>query len=370
MDMAVQAKFTEEVKNSLQIESFIYHIIRQDEEEPSLNDQVTLSLEQKEFFEERIRVSSKGTQFMFKHPEVNSTRAECLKILDDEENNLKRVSQSLTLRFFEDHNRSMNDGVFITAVVSVLVNDVRHRLLSFLKVDYSVVYQQKVTDEAGLKTVTLERIVDSLADSPKAMQKWAVVDPTDLFDWDALAAQRGTSAAKKDTEVAISDYFKSFLQVTVKDTGSKLTKESVNIAKRWARSLDKLPDGMVRSDFKARAIHYFENNDQFDTSSFVESVLGAYAAEDMSDAERKEREVLREEHSLSLLESLDQAGIAGQTFTCFPSSIPDGSRRTKIKTGTGLVVTFNGTRDYHNITVESDGDEKVITIRTTQYSEE
>jgi len=42
----------------------------------------------------------------------------------------------------------------------------------------------------GKQLVSLTRVMDSLADSPKALQKWAVVDPSDTFAWNALALQR------------------------------------------------------------------------------------------------------------------------------------------------------------------------------------
>lgn len=363
------ATLTTAVRESIQIESFIYHIIRQDEEEPSYNDEVTLSSEQKTFFEERIRAACDGTQFSFTDPENNNCKIDCDSILSDVANNFVPTSRLLTSRFFEAHNRSMNEGVFIVAVISVLINNSRKQLLSFLKVDYSTVFQQKVQNVDGRQVVTLTKVMDSLADSPKALQKWAIVDPSDLFIWDALALQRNTPNDKKDTDIAISGYFKAFLQVKARQTPSALTKESVSETRKWAQSLSELPEGISRSDFKARAINYFENTDQFNTENYINQVLGSYVEEGMTDAEKQEILNLRSQHEASLRNALSEAGIAGQTFESMPSSIPSNSRKNVLKTSTGVTVAYQGTRAQNNISVTTDGPEQVITIRTVQLDE-
>lgn len=87
------------VIESLQIENFIYHVIRHDLEEPSFNDEVTLEQEQKEFFERQIRRACEGTQFLFSNPEDNTCRIDCLDILGDI-TTLVPKSRVLTQRFF------------------------------------------------------------------------------------------------------------------------------------------------------------------------------------------------------------------------------------------------------------------------------
>ncbi|WP_067867159.1 nucleoid-associated protein [Neptuniibacter marinus] len=365
----VVATFTEAVRESIQIESFIYHIIRKDVDEPDYNDQVSLSSEQKAFFENCIRSACDGTQFIFSDPDNNTCKSDCEVLLDDVPAQLKPISRRLAGRFFSAHNKSMSEGVFIVSVFSVLLNNVRHNLLAFLKVDYSTVYQQQVAQVNGEQIVSLTRVMDSLADSPRALQKWAVVDPASTFAWNVLALQRDTASAKKDTEVAISSYFKNFLQVTVRENASTLTKNTVSGVNEWAKGLPDLPEDMGRSDFKARAINYFENADSFNTDEFVNRVLGAYTSEGMTDAEKAEREQLKVAHEASLRDLLAEKGIAGQVFDARPDSIPKNSRTTTLKTSTGVKVSFQGTRKSNNIEVAQIGNEQVITIRTVQLDE-
>lgn len=366
---SVVATFTAAVRESVQIESFIYHIIRKDVDEPDYNDQVSLNPEQKTFFESCIRSACDGTQFVFTDPINNTCKADCEVILADVLAQLNPMSRRLAGRFFSAHNKSMSEGVFIVSVFSVLLNNNRHNLLAFLKVDYSTVYQQTVAHVNGQQVVSLTRVMDSLADSPKALQKWAVVDPTNTFSWNVLALQRDTVSAKKDTEVAISGYFKNFLQVTVRENASTLTKNTVSGVNEWARGLPDLPEDMGRSDFKARAINYFENVDTFSTDDFVTRVLGSYSSEEMSDEERTERDQLKSEHEASLRDFLAEKGIAGQVFDSRPNSIPKSSRLTTLKTSTGVKVSYQGTRESNNIEVEQIGNEQVITIRTVQLDE-
>lgn len=366
---SVVATFTAAVRSSVQIESFIYHIIRKDADEPAYNDQVTLNPEQKLFFEDCIRSACDGTQFVFVDPDNNTCKDDCTNILNDLAANLPLISRRLAGRFFAAHNKSMSEGVFIVSAFSVLLNNQRHNLLAFLKVDYSTVYQQNVKQVDGKHLVSLIRVMDSLADSPKALQKWAVVDPSDTFAWNVLALQRNTNSAKKDTEVAISGYFKNFLQVTVRENASTLTKNTVTGISNWARGVADIPEDMGRSDFKARAIHYFENTASFKTDDFVNRVLGTYVDEDMSDEERTVRLQLRTSHEASLRDHLAQIGVAGQVFDSRPDSIPKSTKTTTLKTSTGVKVSYQGTRESNNITVEKSGNEQVITIRTIQLDE-
>ena len=366
----ITATLTQVVKDSIQIEKFIYHVIRKDAEEPDYFDEVGLDKEQKIFFEDRIKEACEGTQFIFTDPEVNTCKLDCNQLLQDTKNNLLSISRKMTRRFFDAHNRSMSDGVFIVAVVSVLVKNERKNLLSFLKVDYSTVYQQQVTESAGKKIIHLKRIMDSLADSKEALQKWAIIDPSDLFVWDVIASQRRIAKDKQDTDKAISKYFKNFLQVTVRKTASVLTKQTVAETNNWIHSLHDLPSDLNRGDFKARAIAYFENTDKFDTDAFIEQALGSYASEGMSQDERNLREDLRQEHKALLKDHLAEAGISGQTFESRPNSIPKKTKSNKWTTNTGVIISFQGTLKNNNIEVQEDGDQSIITIRATQLDRE
>jgi hypothetical protein len=89
----------------------------------------------------------------------------------------------------------------------------------------------------------------------------------------------------------------------------------------------------------------------------------------MNDTEKQERIDLRKLHEGSLRNALSEAGIAGQVFESMPGSIPGKSRKTTLKTSTGVTVVYQGTQAHNNITVISEGLEQVITIRTVQLDE-
>lgn len=366
----VTATLTQAVKDSILIEKFIYHVIRKDAEGPDYYDEVELDKEQKIFFEDRIKEGCAGTQFIFTDPQENTCKSDCQELLQDIKTNLLPISKELTKRFFDAHNRSMSPGVFIVSVVSAMINSKRKNLLSFLKVDYSTVYQQRVTEEAGKKKIHLKLIIDSLADSKDALQKWAIVDPSDLFAWDVIASQRHTHKEKQNTDKAISKYFKNFLQVQVRETSSALTVRAVSETKKWVNAIPELPSDLVRGDFKARAIAYFENTEKFDTDKFIDQVLGKYTSDDMTQEDRKQREELLQSHKALFEDYLTEAGIAGQIFESKPNSISKKTKTNKWTTNTGVIINFQGTLKNNNISIQQDGEQNIITIRATQIDQE
>lgn len=363
------------VIDSLQIENFIYHVIRHDLEEPTFNDEVTLEQEQKEFFERQIRRACEGTQFLFYNPTDNSCKIDCIDILDNL-SNLVPKSRILTQRFFSTHNRTMSDGIFIVAVVSVLVGDQRYKLLSFLKIDFTTVYQQQRNEVNGRHIVSLTRIIDSLADTPRALQKWALLDPSSAFAWDVIALQRGKSDNVKDTNEAISDYFRNFLQVIVRDNPSSLTKKTVQSTSDWSKSVASMfPSHVKHTDIKARAVSYFDSHDQFDTHSYLEHVLGSFIPpelkeEGLTEVQQQSKTSYLEQQSNcrnSLLRMLSDREISGQVFECRPNSIPSTSRKSKLVTGEDVTILFKGELADNNIEITENNGEKIITIRTTQF---
>mgnify|MGYP004710817455 FL=1 len=130
--------------------------------------------------------------------------------------------------------------------------------------------------------------------------------------------------------------------------------------------MDNLPEDISRSDFKSRAISFFENSENFDTDRFIEQVLGTYVKPDMDEQKREEMIALRDTHKASFREALAQAGIAGQNFESKPDSIPTGDKRTMMTTLTGVKVSFQGTLEENGIIVDKEGGEFVVVIKTPQ----
>lgn len=366
--MTINSSVSEAAKNSVAIESFIFHIIESGEEEPLYNDQVVLDTPQKEFFEERIREACDGTQFVFRNPEVE-IKEDCSALVEGSEGSLVRYSRRLTSRFLIAHNNSMNNGVFIVSVFSMAIGESRKKFVCLMKVDYSTVYEQRRALRNGKQVVSLTRVINSLADSPKALQKWAVIDSGDTYSWDVTALQRHKSAADKDTDSAISKYFKKFIESEIKRNASALTKETVSQCRDWARTLINRPDEMPLSGYKARAISYFDANPNFETEPFIEHVIGRYVHEDMEEQRQREMQELREVHKEDLRARLEEVGIAGQVFESRPNSIAPTSKKNTIKTMSGLTVEYSGERKDHNLNVVRVGNEYVITIKTTSLDE-
>lgn len=372
------AVLNDNVIESLQIENFIYHIIRNSENEATLNDEVTLEAEQKLFFERQIRRACEGTQFRFSSPESNSCKNDCETILSDV-NQLRAKSGELANRFFAAHNHTMSDGIFIVATISVMVSDERRTLLSFLKIDFTTVYQQNRSEVDGRNVVSLTRIMDSLADTPSAIQKWALLDPSELFDWDVIALQRGKAAKDKDTNESISDYFRSFLQVIVRENASSLTKKTVSETNSWSQSIaldGGLPEHVSRTDLKARAISYFELNNSFDSDDFATHVVGSFIPpelreEDLTEEQQVKKAMFVEKQAVckeSLTSMLTEKEISGQIFECRPNSIASGSRRSKMKTEENVTILFEGEMADNNIKIERESDgSATITINTSGY---
>lgn len=361
--------------DSLQIENFIYHTIRHDLDEPSFNDEISLEQDQKEFFEKQIRRACEGTQFLFSSPKYNTCCIDCIDILHDD-SKLVPKSRMLAQRFFTAHNLTMNDGIFIVAIVSVLIGDKRYRLLSFLKIDFTTVYQQQRNSVGGKQVISLTRILDSLADTPRALQKWAIIDPGDKFAWDVMALQRGKTGKDKDTNEAISDYFRSFLQVIVRDNPSSLTKKTVASTSSWSKEVaGMLPSHIKHTDIKARSVSYFDSHEKFETNSYVDHVLGTFVPlefmdDDLSDAqqhEKKQYQQLQVDCRASLVDMLTENQIAGQVFESRPNSIPIPNRKNKLVTGEDVTIFFKGELSENNIEITEENGEKVITIRTTQF---
>lgn len=366
--MPISSSVSEQIRNTIRIEAFIYHVLRGGEEEPTYYDKVELTNEQRVFFEGQIKNATEGTQFIFLDRGNNTFEDDTNRILNDFDAELSNTSRRLAQRFLGTHNGSTNDGIFIVSVFSMLIEQNRKRFLAILKVDFSTVYRQNVREEDHRRIVSLERVIDSLSDNPRSLQKWAVIDPSDTYVWDVVALQRHKSAADKDTNNAVSKYFRGFLGVEVRETPSVLTKHAHQVVSSWAKTVTDFPDGSLWQDYRSRAVDYLTASDSFDTDNFIGHVLGSYLSEGMNDGEIAERTALKESHAVALREQLTQKGVAGQVFQCMHASLGH-KKKTTLKTAENVQIVYQGTTEASGITVLNDpvtGD-KIIQIKTSSY---
>jgi hypothetical protein len=343
-------------KDSLVIEDFIFHVILTDEEIPRYFDTVTFRSDaQKDFFREIILMASVGTQYVFTDRANTDFVNHCQTIINNPAEHFIPLSRTLANSFRQLHVGHVNDGVFIIARVSMLIDGQRHSFLSLLKVDYARVLQH-VRDRIGAdEVVTFNEITESIAEDKKTIQKWAFIDVNNHFDWDVLAQQRGRLGKQADTTEAISDYFKQFLGVTEKETDSVLTRTLVQEAYAWARKQEGLPE--IPNNYKARALDYMGASDNFNTDEFINLVVRD------EDPERKQRMMG------CLREHLAAKGLAGQAFRPRAGSLTTSQKKNTLKTISGVTLIWEGRAEDRGIEIEQERREgyKHIIIRTPDF---
>lgn len=339
----------------LEIEHFIFHVIHTDQPDAPVTflDEVLLTEEQKEFFTERLRNAAAGSQYQFM-PDAVSLKEKCEQLLADP-NSFIETSRQITQDFSGHHTGNTANGVLVIAIVKTLVADNQPARLVFLvKLDHKDVYQYTLEQQAGGQRAVIHKIANSLVEDKAAVQKSALIDVSDVFAWDVLAAER---RPKPDGE--IWDYFKAFLGVRLREDASTLTRRIFSVVRKWARSLSEadMPEGEDVNTYKNRAIRFLEDSDQFDTERFLDLVV-----RDDVDAERKIRV------KQSLRDHLAEAGIAGQAFRPQPNSLSKRAKKMVYETIEGVTIQFEGSLEEKGITIRSVDGSKVIEIRTARVT--
>ncbi|MDP2102685.1 MAG: nucleoid-associated protein [Methylotenera sp.] len=337
-------------RESLEIVEFIFHIIDPDAEdgqEVVYLDEVQLQARQKAFFLERLKEAAEGTQYIFK-PDAVDLKSKCLAMAENPENFIE-ISRQITQSFSGHHEGQMSGGVFVIASVRYLTSANNWQKLIFLiKMDKGSSFSYKYTEVNGKRIAVMSEIENALNETKAAIQKSALVDVSNIFAWDLLAFDR----VKKPT---IGEYFRGFLGVTERQQDSVLTKAAHAIVKKWAKRLDneQMPEGEDALGYIGRALNYLTDHDSFDTEDYLNAVIRD---------ENVERKALL---SISLREELANAGVAGQTFTPKPNSLPGKDKKQVYQTAEGVIVTFQGDKDAAGLTIVDLGnDRKRIIIET------
>ena len=260
-------------------------------------------------------------------------------------------SKELAFDFFDQHKGNVSDGAFVIAVFSIQIENERIQMVAMLKIDNQRVLQYSVRSENGEKVADISEILNSFVESKAALQKCAVVDVSDSFDWEVLAHERRKTSG-------IADYFRLFLNITELETASNLTRMAIGTVGRWSQLLaSELPES--GRAYRTRAINYMDSADSFDTDTFVDLVVKD------EDPERKASLVS------SLREQLVERGVAGQQFAPHPNSIDDRDRRNKIKTEEGVSIVWQGSPDAVGLSLPAPdaAGVSVITLRTQGWNE-
>lgn len=318
---------------SLKIKKLIFHVINVEAEETQrvkALDELVLDKDQNKFFLERIKSVASGIQYNFlEHAE--HTRAPCKLLLSNEEE-FRTNSLILTQAFASYHKKNMASGVFVVAIVESMYTEKESINLVFLaKFDHRNVYQVivKANEDGVGNHAVMQKVADTLVEDKSAIQKSALINlDNDKYDWDVLADER-----RLNVNGEITDYFRDFLGVSLREVASVLTKRAVQVVHQWAIAQvpTDLPNGEEKGNYRSRAVSYMESNTVFDINDYLNAVI-----RDEDDGDRKHR------MEQSLRNHLDEAGITNQKFQTRPNSLPKKLKKQQWKTDEGITLEFYG----------------------------
>lgn len=347
---------------SLDLKRLIFHVY-----DPSRTDDSLICLDADvpltqgtyaPFFKERLRDSSRGTQFVF-HGNHLPTRDLCAKLISHPEQ-IVPISKEIAEAFASHHRgRQMAAGVIIIALASVITGGNELGLVFILKVDHKpVLTYQLATDDHDLVTAQVRAVADALVEDKAAVQRSALIDISTTYAWDVLASERNEGAAPE-----LRQFFKAFLSVEMREDASVLTRRAVDAVSGWSRALseENRPPDEVWHRYRERATQYMFDHAEFDTDEFINTVV--------RDEDRERRERTKQ----SLKEALAEKGLSGQSFKTRPNSLSVAQRKTKLTTDEGVRIIYEGDQGSRRITIRDDPERglgaKIVTILTTGITE-
>jgi nucleoid-associated protein YejK len=331
--MPKESVLTSKEKESFKIKKFIFHIIVQSSLNPRFLDEVELSEDQAEFFKERFSDASYGTQFEFNDKRTSDVFKNCTFILDNPEAKFLEISKILTASFQSHHKKTMNDGVLITALVSVLD---KIDLVFLIKLDNRKVYGYQVKDQKAI----MKEIKDTFVEDKKAIQKIAIVDVSENYVWDVLAFDRYPSPGK-----AIRDYFADFLAVHERETPYLLTQKTVSAINKWAVASKLLLDpNQEISAYKKRCIEYLRNTVKAKSKELIQTVV--------FDEDANRAKELRK--SLQLY--MEEKGLFGQEFQPNQKALDKSTLKNIRRTAEGIKIEWEGDARDVNIDIPNTPD--------------
>jgi hypothetical protein len=310
------------------------------------------------FFEERLRAASRGTQFVFVG-EHRPTFVLC-KSLVEQQTEFVHISKQLAEAFSSHHRgRQMAPGVIIVALAQVTTdNGTPLPLVFVLKVDHRPVLTYRLSQGSGDVRAQIRHVMDALVEDKAAVQRSALIDVSNHFAWDVLAAERNEGAAPE-----LRQFFRAFLSVEPREEASVLTRRAISSVGEWAKSLSEehRPEGESWARYRERAMQYMFNHADYDSEEFISAVVRDDSPERRQSAMDALREKLREK------------GVDGQVFPTRPKSVAVAERRTRLVTDVGVQIIYEGDRETHRIDVLDDPEHgpgaKKIIIRARSIME-
>lgn len=340
---------TKPMRESIEIHNFIYHILLKEKNEVEYLSEVTLTESQREFFAEMIAEASRGTKYDFIDPEKSNLALSCESILIDvSTKNFIWQSEKIAVDFKGQHDKRMADGIVVVTSFSMEIQTgQRERFVAILKLDYQSVLRQ-VRDIKNPKKVSFQEITDSLVENKSAIQKRAIIDIGQTFDWDVIAIERSKATSDHDTDTAIGSHFQRFLNVRLKESHSAITRRVVSAVNVWAKN----QEGLVASDIKSRVISHLDaHSERIVTLDDIRDLV-------CSDADPQQTLLLQD----SFDNHMDNVNLSGVQFKSKSDSIPKKERKFEMKTNKNVTICWEGEMEQAGIQKVTTGNTVVITI--------
>lgn len=350
MPQPIEGVLSQAQRESLEVVDFVFHIIDPDAPEENrviFLDEVQLEERQKQFFLDRLKDITEGTQYVFKADAVH-LKEKCVEILT-EPGRFNEISRHITQDFAGRHREQMSAGVFVVAIVKYLAGANNwQKLVLLVKMDKRPSFSYTHALIEGRRVAVMSEVPNALSETKAAVQKSAVIDVTSRFAWDVLAFDR----VKKPL---LSDYYKAFLGVVERQQDSEWTRITHSTVKKWAKKLrpEDMPPGEDALSYTGRSHNYLKDHVAFDTDAFLDSVIRD---------ENPERKLVLQS---ALRDELATAGVAGQQFRPRPDSLPKKDTKQIYQTAEGITIMFEGDKVAVGLKIQ-DGVNggKLITIET------
>ncbi len=328
--MAKESVFTYVQKESIEIIKFIFHIIIEDQLKPIFLDEVELDDGQIKFFKKRFEDASEGTQYLFIDKSKSVVSKNCVEILNDVAKNFITKSEDLTADFKRHHNKTTNNGVFITAIIRI---DGNIDLIFLMKLEHRKVYGYERKDKKAI----MKEIQNTFVEDKRAIQKVAIIDVDSHFKWDVLAYDRNATGKK-----GLSDYFSNYLEVIERETPSVLTQRTLSTVIQWAKQNKSFlnPDFEI-SVYKQRAIDYLIKIKRVNSKDLISAVV---ADTDMLRQRRLKK---------TLSHFFDEAGLSAQIYAPNMGSLKAAIKKNVRKTAEGIKIEWEGSPEEVNIEIPS-----------------
>lgn len=317
----------------LRITSFIFHVVHHGEPAPILLDQVPIGQFQ-DFFVARVVDTLKGNRFSFM---AESLTLKALSEVDASPKKFVKASKTLALQIHSRDQR-VKRGVLI---VMMLTSGTR-KFFSLIKYDHEKVVAFTVNHTQAI----LQDVVNSFTESPKSLQKSALIE---------LDGDTGELAViDRNVRSGISTLFEDFLGVQRSRLESDLTADVVKaVLKTVQKHQAELPyeitgrvSPLVRKIATKRKV--------FDADEFFADFFGAEGSEDIR---------------ATFDHELEKRQLSGEAFHYDKSSLPEDAPR-KFKTAEGITLVIpdlaKGTIKFE----ETKDGFQTITIKTPRIIEQ